>query len=112
MKIDLNRAVEVLQACGYECEEIESMRQQLAKFNDNREAAYRLHEEKCDQLRQQLDAVTTDLGRVSEEFGLPKGIGPAPGEIKRILSDLRQQLAESQKQNEELMIELCRRSMK
>lgn len=34
-----------------------------------------------------------ELGAVSEEFGLPKGIGPAPGEIKRILSELRQQLA-------------------
>ena len=30
MKIDLTRAVEVLTACGYECPEIESLRQQLA----------------------------------------------------------------------------------
>lgn len=29
MKIDLNKAVEVLQACGYECEEIESLRRKL-----------------------------------------------------------------------------------
>lgn len=40
------------------------------------------------ELRQQLDMV-------SEEFCLPKGIGPAPGEIKRILSGLRHELEEA-----------------
>lgn len=30
MKIDIDRAIEVLSACGYECDEIESLRQQLA----------------------------------------------------------------------------------
>lgn len=61
------------------------------------------HHDEVIKLRQQL-------GSVSEEFGLPKGIGPAPGEIKRILSDLRHQLADlnricefDQKTNEQLL---------
>lgn len=37
MKINLNKAVEVLQACGYECEEIESLRQQLADMTADRD---------------------------------------------------------------------------
>ena len=49
--------------------------------------------------RASRDAEVAELrrvaGAVSEEFGFPKGVGPAPGEIKRILSDLRQQLAEA-----------------
>ena len=35
------------------------------------------------------EALRADLARVSAEFGLPPGIGPAPGEIARIISGLR-----------------------
>lgn len=48
----------------------------------------------CDELRQQLTVANSELNRVSEELGLPAGIGPAPGELRRILESLRQQLAD------------------
>lgn len=49
-----------------------------------------------DGLRQQLATANSELDRVGAELGLPAGIGPAPGELKRILDSLRQQLADSQ----------------
>lgn len=67
---------------------------------------YRAMGAKCAELEAENELLRQRLGEVSEAFGLPKAIGPAPGEIKRILSDLRQQLAAARAEIEELQANL------
>lgn len=85
MKIDIDRAIEVLSACGYECDEIESLRQQLAVMTAERDKAkampmrYRRMEfnaqlqDENESLRQQLNAaqeeITVDEQRVADLMG-------------------------------------------
>jgi hypothetical protein len=79
----LREAVERRRRCGCEkCEGCGSDRDALVN------AAPALLDE--------LGALRADLARISEEYGLPPTIGPAPGEIKRreqLLKDYRDDLA-------------------
>lgn len=45
-------------------------------------------ENEIDRLRAEGEALRADLARVSAEMGLPPGIGPAPGEIARLMAML------------------------
>jgi len=73
--------------------------ERIEELERERDAFYMDYRMKCDEQTKSLcverDALRQQLDTVSEEFGLPKGTGPAPGEIKRILSDLRQQIEEA-----------------
>lgn len=42
-----------------------------------------------EQIRRDRDALRADLARISAELGLPPRIGPAPGELARLVGDLR-----------------------
>ena len=37
--------------------------------------------------REEMNALRNDLARISNEMGLPPGIGPAPGELRRMLDN-------------------------
>lgn len=45
--------------------------------------------ETAEQVRRDRDALRVDLARISAELGLPPRIGPAPGELARLLGYLR-----------------------
>lgn len=45
--------------------------------------------ETAEQIRRDRDALRADLARISAELGLPPRIGPAPGELARLLGYLR-----------------------
>ena len=48
-----------------------------------------------DALAAEVRALRADLARVSEELGLPPSIGPAPGELRRLLAEARRAGAEA-----------------
>jgi len=48
-----------------------------------------------DRLAAEVRALRADLARVSEELGLPPSIGPAPGELRRLLAEARRAGAEA-----------------
>ena len=45
--------------------------------------------ETAEQIRRDRDALRADCARISAELGLPPRIGPAPGELARLVGDLR-----------------------
>lgn len=45
--------------------------------------------ETAEQIRRDRDALQADCARISAELGLPPRIGPAPGELARLVGDLR-----------------------
>jgi len=49
--------------------------------------AYPLMSAELRERRAREEAMAADLARISEELGLPPGIGPAPGELRRMLAE-------------------------
>lgn len=56
---------------------------------DGRCAVHLVPTETDEQIRRDRDALRADLARISAELGLPPRIGPAPGELARLLRELR-----------------------
>ena len=63
-----------------EAESMTCLRRQLAAMSARAEAA----ESKLAACERERDALKADCARISAELGLPPGIGPADGEIRRI----------------------------
>lgn len=51
---------------------------------------------KVAEVEAERDALRADLARISEELGLPPGIGPAPGELRRERDALKAKLAKAE----------------
>jgi hypothetical protein len=56
-------------------------------------------------LTARIAELEAELARVSDEFGLPPTIGPAPGEIKRIIGDKDRRIAELEAERDRLRVE-------
>lgn len=83
---ELEREVERLKA-----EARYSLADAEQSFLDMNEAAMMFADERnksrteVERLKAENEALRADLARVSAELGLPPGIGPAPGELARLL---------------------------
>ena len=71
---------------------------------ENRLDGYRKLEQRAATAENERDFLRCDLARISTELGLPPTIGPAPGEIARLVTEvsrLRAELAAIEREDRE-----------